>query len=245
MTINWWTLGIQTVNVAILVWLLGRYFWRPVAAMIEERRAAAQAILADAEAKRTEASDAKADIDKTRAGFAKERDAILAAARESAEKAGAAQLAEVGRQASALEATAKADIETAAVKDRKEWTDRSATLALVIAQRLLVRLDGAAVRATFLDWLLKAIRDLPPATRQAMTETGATLEASSPTPLDAADQDRTRRAIGVAFGAEPQIAFKTDPSLIAGLELTGPHVVMSNSWRADLTRILADVSHDA
>ena len=34
MTIDWWTLGIQAVNVVILVWLLGRFFWRPVAAMI-------------------------------------------------------------------------------------------------------------------------------------------------------------------------------------------------------------------
>ena len=42
MTIDWWTLGIQTVNVIILIWLLGRFFWRPVAAMIEQRRAAAQ-----------------------------------------------------------------------------------------------------------------------------------------------------------------------------------------------------------
>jgi len=29
MTIDWWTLGIQTVNVVILIWLLERFFWRP------------------------------------------------------------------------------------------------------------------------------------------------------------------------------------------------------------------------
>ena len=28
MTIDWWTLGLQTINVAILVWLLKRFFWR-------------------------------------------------------------------------------------------------------------------------------------------------------------------------------------------------------------------------
>ena len=39
MTIDWWTLGIQTVNVVVLVWLLQHFFWRPVAAMIEQRRA--------------------------------------------------------------------------------------------------------------------------------------------------------------------------------------------------------------
>ena len=34
MTIDWWTLGLQTVNVIALVWLLGRFFWRPLAGMI-------------------------------------------------------------------------------------------------------------------------------------------------------------------------------------------------------------------
>ena len=38
MTIDWWTLGIQTVNVVILVWLLGRFFWRPLAAMNRRRQ---------------------------------------------------------------------------------------------------------------------------------------------------------------------------------------------------------------
>ena len=102
MTINWWTLGLQTVNVVILIWLLGRFFWRPVAAMIEQRRAAAQRILAEAEAKHNQATAAFADIERTRAGFAGEREAILAAAHEAAERARAARLEEVEKQAASL-----------------------------------------------------------------------------------------------------------------------------------------------
>ena len=59
MTIHWWTLGIQAVNVVILIWLLGRFFWRPFATMIEQRRTAAQQILAEAETKRRQATDAE------------------------------------------------------------------------------------------------------------------------------------------------------------------------------------------
>ena len=99
MTIDWWTLGIQTVNVVILVWLLGRFFWRPVAAMIEQRRAAAQSMLAEAEAKQSEATTALAEIEQTRAGFAQEREAILAAAHEAAERARAALLEEAAKEA--------------------------------------------------------------------------------------------------------------------------------------------------
>src|ERR1700722_13352918 len=85
MTLNWWTLGIQTVNVVILIWLLGRFFWRPVAAMIEQRRAAAQRIVAEAEAKRREApaaclaeaeQEARSLEAATRATIEKERQAV-------------------------------------------------------------------------------------------------------------------------------------------------------------------------
>ena len=50
--------------------------------------------------------------------------------------------------------------------------------------------------------------------------------------------------IGAALGAHPQIVFKADSALIAGLELQGPHFVVSNSWRADLTKILSGLTHD-
>jgi F-type H+-transporting ATPase subunit b len=109
---------------------------------------------------------------------------------------------------------------------------------------LVGRLDGPAVRAAFLDLLLAEIRVLPDPVRQAVAANGVTLEAISAAPLEPADQQRYRELIGEAFGAHPQIAFKADPALIAGLELRGSHLVVSNSWRADLTRILTDLTDD-
>ncbi len=72
MKIDWWTLGIQTVNVAILVWLLKRFFWRPVATMIAQRRTTTQNSLAETEEKRNQATAALAEIEKTRAGLTQE-----------------------------------------------------------------------------------------------------------------------------------------------------------------------------
>jgi F-type H+-transporting ATPase subunit b len=244
MTIDWWTLGIQTVNVLILVWLLGRFFWRPVAAMIEQRRVTAQRTLDEAEAKRGEATAALAEIERTHAGFTQEREAILAAAHDDAERARETRLKEAAKEAASLQATAEAAIEKEKEAADKAWTERASRLAVDIAGRLAARLDGPAVHAAFLDWLLKEIRSLPDPTRQAVAANGVTLEAISATPLDPADQERCRKLIGEAFGGHPQIAFKADSALIAGLELQGPHLVVSNSWRADLIRILADFTHD-
>jgi F-type H+-transporting ATPase subunit b len=244
MTIDWWTLGIQTVNVVILIWLLGRFFWRPVAAMIEQRRATALRIMAEADAKRAEATAALVEIEQTRAGFARERDAILVAAHEVAERERTTRLAETEKEARSLEAAAEAAIEKDKQAVDKAWADRASRLAVDIAGRLAVRLDSPAVRAAFLDWLLKEIQALPVPARQAAAMEGTTLEATSATALPPADQDRYRELIGQAFGAHPQIIFKADRSLIAGLELQGPHFIVSNSWRADLTQILTDLTHD-
>ncbi len=244
MTIDWWTLGFQAVNVLILIWLLGRFFWRPVAAMIAQRRDTAQKILADAEARRAEAAAALAAVTQTRAGFAQERDAILRAAQETAEQARAAQLRDAAKEAVTLEAAAKAAIARDQEAAEKIWAEHASHLAVDIARRLAARLDGPAVASTFLDWLLKEIRGLPDAARQAMATSGATLEASTASVLAPADQQRYGNLIGEAFGASLPIVFKVDPDLIAGLELRGPHLVVANSWRADLTQILADIAHD-
>jgi F-type H+-transporting ATPase subunit b len=244
MTIDWWTLGIQTVNVVILIWLLGRFFWRPVAAMIEQRRATAQRTLAEAEMKCNKATAALAEIELTRSGFAQEREAILAAAHEAAERARAARLEEVEKEAASREAAARAAIGKESEAADKACAARANRLAVEIAQRLAARLEGPAVRAAFLQWLLEEIRTLPERARQAAAVAGVTLEAISATPLEPADQEHYRDLIGEAFGAHPQIVFKADPALIAGLELHGPHLVVSNSWQADLTRIFADLTHD-
>jgi F-type H+-transporting ATPase subunit b len=244
MTIDWWTLGIQAVNVIVLVWLLAHFFWRPVAAMIEQRRAAAQATLAEAETKRSQATDALAEIERIRSGMAKEREAIVAAAHNAAEEARTATLAAAAREAAALEAAARATIEKESEASRTAWMQRAGLLAVEIAQRLVSRLDAPVVSAAFLDWLLQEIRALPEEVRKAVGADGVVLEALSAAPIAPADQERYRKLIAEAFGVQPRIVFKVDPALIAGIELRGPHLVVANSWRADLAKILADIGHD-
>jgi F-type H+-transporting ATPase subunit b len=242
MTLDWWTLGIQTINVAILVWLLRRFFWRPVATMIEQRRAATRRAMAEAEVTRAQAAAALQEIEQTRAGIAKEREAVLAAARETAEQARAALLAEAARQVATLDATAHAAIERANEAAGDAWKERSARLAIAVAGQLAARLDGAKVRATFLDWLIEAIGALPNLTRQAVVASGAAVEVVSATPLDPAERKAVHDRIGEAFGGGVSIDFRTDPALIVGLELHGPHLLVNNSWRADLDRILGGLT---
>lgn len=244
MTIDWWTLGIQAVNVVILVWLLARFFWRPVAAMIEQRRVKAQQILAEAEATHREATDAMTGIEQTRAGFGQEREAILTAAHQEAERARTALLAQAQQEAAATREAAQTAIEREREASLRAWSERANRLAVDIAGRLAARLSGPTVSAAFLDGLLREIRLLPDSVRGDAIGNGGVLEAVSAVPIDPDEQARYRTRIGEAFAEPPPIAFKVEPDLIAGLELRGPHLVIHNSWRADLDRILAELAHD-
>jgi F-type H+-transporting ATPase subunit b len=200
--------------------------------------------LAEAEATQAQATATLADIERTRAGFAQEREAILKAAQENAEQAHNARLTDTAKEVAALEDAAKTRIAKEKGDAEKAWTARSSHLAVDIAGRLAGRLDGPAARTAFLDWLLEEIGRLPDATRQAAMADGIVLQAVSATPLEASEQEHCRQMIANAFGADPKITFTADPSLIAGLELHGPDFIVTNSWRADLNQILVDLAHD-
>ncbi len=242
MKIDWWTLAIEAVNVAILVWLLGRFFWRPVAAMIAQRRTAAAQELADATAKRAEADKAMEQIASTRAGLAKERETILAAAASDADKERAAILGKTAKEIEALRAAAEADIAKEKEAAASAWLDHAGTLAVEIAARLLTRLEGGALREAFLDSLVREVTALTEPQRQGLAS--CKLDLVSATPLTADEQGRCQARLADVLCAPPQLAFQTDARLIAGLALHGSNLVVTNDWRGDLNRILAELSHD-
>jgi F-type H+-transporting ATPase subunit b len=237
MTFDLWTLGFQAVNVLVLIWLLHRFFWKPVAAMIAARQAAAATLLEEAEARKAEAETALAEIADTRAGLAAERDAMLATARKDAKIAGDSLLAEARSEVDTLHDTAKAARVRAAETLKSNAVDAAQGLALTIAGQLAARLDGPATDAAFLGWLVEGLAALPDGAQTALAD--AELEIVSATDQDSTAQDRIAKAISNVLGAPSSLTFRTDPALIAGHELHAPHFSLRNSWRADLARIAA------
>jgi F-type H+-transporting ATPase subunit b len=243
MSFDWRTFALQTVNVLILIWILRRFFWRPVADMIEQRRQQAQDMLEQARRDRDAAARALAEAQKRGDGFSRERDAIVAQARQEAAEARQALL----EQAHAEIAQARLQAETALARQRdeaeREWAAQAGRLALAIAGRLAARLDGAAVHAAFLRWLTEKLAAQSEQVREIVVN-GGPVELVSAAPLDPGDQARIAAALRSVLGAMPKLVFSVDPTLIAGLELKAPHFAMSNSWRADLAEIFAELKHD-
>lgn len=244
MTLDWWSLGLQAVNFLILAWLLGRVFWRPVSAAIARRQETAQEMLDAGQATQARADAALAEVQRARDGIAAERDAMLAEAQATAESASKAALAEARARADALLAEARNAIARDREAARKESTDMAASLSVEMAARLLERFNTAPVRAGFLEQLTRSLAALSPADRAALAASPR-VEVVSATPPDAAEKPRIEQALNDALDRMPALQFVTDPTLIAGLELRGPHFVLRNSWRADLETLAREVKDAA
>ena len=241
MTFDWWTLGLQAFNVTVLVWLLHRFFWNPVAAIIARRREEVQTTLADVRNKQEMAALAVAEAATTREGFAAERDAILAAARADSEAERAA-IVRAGRDVvTAMRKAARDAISVEAKQAEKATTDATAALGLSIARQLAARLKGPAVEAAFLDWMIEAIRAMPESDRQALKRESTAVDLVGAVELDPEAQARVAAAVEAALGGPLFLTFSTDPALIAGFELHGPHFILRNSWQADLNKIAAEL----
>lgn len=237
MTINWWSLGLQAVNVLILVFALDRLFWRPVVAVIAARKAQAKALMDDAAAKAAEAKAAVDEVATTRAGFAAERDAILADARAEAEAARTEALSSARAEVATLRKAAEDAVAKSASAAQKAQSDKAVALAIDIAKRLAGRLSGPEVDAAFQKWLIDSITALPDDTRAQILRSEGVLELTTAARLSADKRKRLVDKIAKALGGAPEISFQVDPTLIEGYELHGAHLSLDNSWRADLAKL--------
>lgn len=249
MKIDWWTLALETINVLILVWLLARFLFKPVARIIARRQEEAAKLLSDAETAKNAAQAAANEAAKARSSLADERDKMLSQAREAASIEREAVLREARAAAQNIKAEGESQLARERAEAEQQLTEKASQLALDIAHRLLDRLPGTRHVDGFLEGLLTKLRALDPRLRDNLIQAangGATIEILSAAPLADETADRCRSSMHDVFGKHLQLVFQVDPGVIGGLELRGPGIVISNSLRADLERLREQLAgHEA
>ncbi len=243
MSLDWSTLAFQTVNVAVLIWLLSRLLWRPLAEAIAARRAETARVMAEAAEAKAAAEALRADLTAEREKIAEERQAALKAAAEAGEAERARILAAAREEAARAEAAAKARIAAERAAAETALYAHAADLAAEMAARLGREMEGPALRAAALDGLAAKLGALPEADRAALAaDGGLTVSTASPLPPEEAEAARAR--LEGALGAAAPIAFRAEPELVAGVEISGAHLTLSNSWRDGLARMRKEIARD-
>jgi F-type H+-transporting ATPase subunit b len=242
MHVSAWNVALQTVNFVVLAWLLQRFLFRPVRAVLRKRQDEVVSSLRDAATKKLEADRV---IEEYRG-----KSATLATEAERArEQALAVAEVEARRLRQDAERQIAVDLERARAEMAQERAQvlralevQAASLATAIAERLL-RDASPDCDAPFL-WRATAIVDaLDPAPRAALGRQMAAgnVEAISSRPLDTATRERFEQWLTSLAGEHVTATYRVDPSLIAGVELRLPAGVWRSHWRASLERIRAEL----
>jgi F-type H+-transporting ATPase subunit b len=235
MSFSWSTFVLQAVNFLVLVWLLQRFLFKPIAAIVARRkeeiaRAQAEAAAAKQRAEVTRRefetrqarleAERQSSIDELRAELADERAKMIQAAREDIEKLKAATLKRLDEER-----------DDAA----REVFDQSVQIAVRLAERMLLQLAGPRVDDLFLDRVLDHFDHLSATQRAALfgdtRHDGAQLIVATAYPLNGDAEAKWRSALSERFGTQSQIEFTIEQGLIAGAELKFPHAILRFSWR--------------
>jgi F-type H+-transporting ATPase subunit b len=247
-----WTLGLQAANFLILVWLLRRFLYQPVLAIIAERQAAVDKLNADAAAARTAAEALRDDLQREIAKTADERDAILMAARDAADEESKAALAKARAEADTVRSEAQKGLERERAEIVGSLGRQAARLAAAIVRRLLKEAPSARVQTGLLEMIGADVAALPADARAKIVER-LTAHGESPQVVTATALGETAAAdlsqsMGRALGVAVSPAFRVDPGLLCGVEIHFPFTILRRCWSEDLKRIeseMVDVDHAA
>jgi F-type H+-transporting ATPase subunit b len=243
MHIDWWTLGLQTVNALVLIWLLAHFLFRPVTDVITARQKAADQLLADARAAKAAAENERDKAAAETARLGQHRSDALKAIEAEAAAEKLAILAEAQAEADRLRTACKSEIEAERRAEAIASNDRAGELAIAIATKLLDRFPREARVSVFIAGIAAGLEKLPKATRASVGADGSSVHLRTAGAVNEKEIESCRKAISDVVGHPVAVEVSIEPALIAGIELDAPHAVVRNSFRADLARLKSELVH--
>ena len=131
-TIIPWTFIAQICNLFIQCWLIKKFLFKPVCAIIEKRRALADSQIQDAKKAKEEADAMKADYEAEMAKAKETANSILQNAQKDAAARSEAMIQEAQTQAAGIKAKAEADMPRRRRKQLMTLKMRSVALPWII-----------------------------------------------------------------------------------------------------------------
>jgi F-type H+-transporting ATPase subunit b len=244
MHFDWSTFALQTLNFAILVWLLHRFLYRPVLRLLDDRRAEIDKQYADARTAETKANDELAAIEAERSGIAAERVAALEQASTEAAEMAATRRTQAEREAAELLDTARKALAAERRLALAEAKRAALDLGTDIAGRLLAEMPVKLRAEAWLARIEGHLAALPQAEKDVLAEQlvdGAQLTVITASALPAEIAEVWRSRLNRALGERAAIGFDTDQHLVAGAELHFPKAVLRFSWQSALAAVRAEI----
>jgi len=243
MNFSWWTFALQAANFLILVWLLQRFLFKPVKAIVARRKKEISRALTEASAEKEGAERVKQEIEAQRAQIGAERQKMIEEQR--AELAAQRQkiIEEARIEAEKIKEQASKQLDGERVAAANELFERTVALAMELAERLLSELAAPSIEQPFLGRVVDYLDQLSVEERARLfPRAGAdSLSVATAHPLSAQEQAEWSEQITKRLGTNSNITFSADPTLIAGTVVTFPHAILRFNWRDGLASALKEL----
>ncbi len=235
MLIDWFTVGAQALNFAVLVWLMKRFLYQPVqdAIVAREKRIADQ--LADADRKKAEAKKDRDDFQHKNDAFDQDRAALLKKATDEASSKREQLLDAASKAADALATKRGQSLQADAEKLSRGLRQRVQDEVFAIARKALADLASASLDERMCETFTGRLRAVEGAEKKrlaaAFDSKGEPLVVRSTFELPAAARAAIQKAVHETFATKADLTFETAPALVGGIELSaGGHKL---AWSID------------
>lgn len=227
-----WTILFQVINFLILVWVLQRFLYKPVLAVIDRRRQENERALADAAAARAAAEEVRRQLEAERDGMAAERGRAQAALKAELDVERQKLMDATRAECAALLETGRTQLQRERAEAAVAIRDQAARLSVELAERLLGAAAPATIAPTMVDRLLAELRGMSPAERERLLpDDSSRVRVVSAVPIPPSDMEALRARLGESVGRVLELDWSIDPALLAGLELHFPHAILRCTWR--------------
>lgn len=237
MQIDWWTLGLQTINFLIVIWLLSRFLYRPIRKIIEEREAADKAASDAAAQKLEDAEKIRRIYEEKTAQFAREQAERDAAFHKTLEEDRAKTLEATRKEAAAVLEEAHARIARDEQQALEALKQRIGELAVSLARTALAEHATGQEPLTRMRAHLDAMQRAElEGLKEDLRPSGAELHIVTVRALPDTEKKAWSAMLSERFGAQTRLVFSEDAALLGGAELHFPHAALRFSVSDRLER---------
>jgi len=238
LNINWSTLLLQILNFVVMVFILARFFFKPVARALDERSKRVTGALDEAEKREREAKEMRTEYERKLAEAQEQVVIMQQRAQEELARTKRQFLDETRKEIKEMRDKAASEIEEARQQAIYQHRRELGRLVMTLSARLMREAGGDSFQQASIEQFIERLSVLPvDEYRHALEASDAEVlhvQLVSASDLDADSMSRIERQIKEMVRKPTEMIYKVDPSLVAGATVRFGDIVVDGSLAGQL-----------
>ena len=249
MEFNWITFLLEIINFLVLVWLLKRFFYRPVLNVIEERQKNVKDSLSEVSQARQEVDQLKQQYTNRLNDWEKEKENKYQELQLELNKERDKQLSLLEQELEQNREKTRFRLKQQGESLQKEADEQAINNAVIFVKQLLVDFAGPELSLRLLQYMMMDLKQLPEGKIKQLRHTwqspGSSVKVVSAYDLDAAHRRELEAAFTALFGENAiEWTYAVEKDLIAGARVQiGPWMLRASVL--DEFEFFKDIAHEA